>query len=246
MTRSGELFSLRGRVGIVTGGSRGLGLGIARLLAELGATVHVVSRSGGAGEPRITHHRLDVTDGRAVQRWIGGFAEKGLDFLVNNAGVTTRSSFAKSTDEDWRRIFEVNVLAGARLARLAYPYLLKSKHGASVVFITSMAAHLGFSEVASYCASKAGVLGTMRSLAVEWAGDGIRVNSVAPGWFPSSMTAQVVDPVRKQKILSRMPMHRFGAAGELAPAVAFLLCSASSYITGHDLAVDGGALSYGY
>jgi NAD(P)-dependent dehydrogenase (short-subunit alcohol dehydrogenase family) len=109
-----------------------------------------------------------------------------------------------------------------------------------------MAAHLGFSEVVPYCTSKAAVLGLMRGLAVEWAGDGILVNAVAPGWFPSEMTRGVMDPDRRKKILARMPLHRFGEPDELAAAVLFLLSPAASYITGHELAVDGGALAFGY
>lgn len=109
-----------------------------------------------------------------------------------------------------------------------------------------MAAHLGFSEVVPYAASKAAVLGLMRGLAVEWAADGILVNSVAPGWFPTAMTAKVMDAKRKAKILARMPLHRFGKPDELTAVAVFLLSPAASDVTGHDPAVDGGALAFGY
>jgi NAD(P)-dependent dehydrogenase (short-subunit alcohol dehydrogenase family) len=109
-----------------------------------------------------------------------------------------------------------------------------------------MAAHLGFNGVVPYCVSKSAVLGLMRGLAVEWADDGILVNSIAPGWFPSEMSQKVLDAERRKKILARMPLHRFGKPEELAAVVVFLLSPAASYITGHDLAVDGGALAFGF
>ncbi len=246
-----QVFSLRGTTGIVTGGSSGLGLAIARLLAKLGARVHAISRTG---KPKsrdrtrgVEHHAVDITDERAARELIARVTKgAGIDFLVNNAGITARAPFVRSTEADWRAIQEVNVLAAARLSRLTHPFLQASPHPGRLIFITSMAAHLGFSEVVPYCASKAAVLGLMRGLAVEWAPDGILVNSVAPGWFPSAMTRQVMDPVRRKNILARMPLHRFGKPAELAAVVAFLISPAATYITGHDLAVDGGALAYGY
>lgn len=249
--RLNRMFSLRGTTGIVTGGSSGLGLAIARRLAEAGARVHAFSRTGreksGGRQAGLTHDAVDVTDpvqlAGAVDR-IG--RQDGLDFVVHSAGVTVRKSFAKGSAEEWRRVQEVNVVAAAELARRAHRYLKKSRHPGRVLFVSSMAAHLGFSEVVPYGASKAAVLGLMRGLAVEWAADGILVNSVAPGWFPTAMTAQVMDAKRRAKILSRMPLHRFGRPDELAGAAVFLLSPAASYITGHDLAVDGGALAFGY
>lgn len=250
-----SLFSLAGRTGIVTGGSGGLGLAIARLLAEAGATVHAFSRTGHLKSPAdgrdlvagLHHHTVDVTrsaDLAAVVERIG--EEEGLDFVVHAAGVTEKRPFGESSMADWDRVQAVNVRAAAELARLTYPLLKKSTLPGRLIFVTSMAAHLGFEGVASYGASKAALLGLMRGLAVEWAADGVLVNSVAPGWFPTDMTAQVMDESRRQKILSRMPLHRFGRAEELAPAVLYLVSPAASYVTGHDLAVDGGALAFGF
>lgn len=112
--------------------------------------------------------------------------------------------------------------------------------------ITSMAAHLGFSEVVPYCSSKGAVLSMTRGLAVEWAQDNILVNSIAPGWFPSEMNRQVMDEDRKNKILSRMPLHKFGDPRDIGAMVCFLVSDEASYITGQDFAVDAGALAYGY
>jgi NAD(P)-dependent dehydrogenase (short-subunit alcohol dehydrogenase family) len=242
---------MRGTTGIVTGGSSGLGLAMVRSLAAAGARVHAFSRTGkprSGGTPRnVTHHKVNVTDSEALKKTVRQIGRtEGLDFVVNNAGITVKAPLAKGSAEDWSRIQSVNVTAGAELARLAYPFLKRSKHPGRLLFVSSMAAHLGFNGVVPYCVSKSAVLGLMRGLAVEWADDGILVNSVAPGWFPSEMSQKVLDVERRKKILARMPLHRFGKPEEPAAVVVFLLSPAASYITGHDLAVDGGALAFGF
>jgi 2-dehydro-3-deoxy-D-gluconate 5-dehydrogenase len=269
-----RLFSLCSTTGIVTGASGGLGLEIANVLVALGASVHAFSRSGrpipafqskisrvglspllattgraksGARSRNLRHHAVDITDEDRVTealREIG--RDRAIDFVVSNAGITLRSPFHKLRAKDWRAIHEVNLEGSARIARLAFPFLKRSRHPGRLVFVSSMAAYLGFNEVAAYGASKAGVVGLMRALCVEWARHGILVNSVAPGWFPSAMTRQVMDSDRRKRILARMPLHRFGRPPELAAAVAFLVSPGATYVNGHDLAVDGGALSFGY
>ena len=129
---------------------------------------------------------------------------------------------------------------------ICYPYLKKSADKGRIINITSMSAHLGFSEVAPYCASKGAVLAMTRALAVEWAQDNITVNSIAPGWFRSKMNEQVVDAAREQKILNRMPLHAYGDTRDLGKMAEFLVGDGAAYITGQDFAVDGGALAFGY
>jgi Dehydrogenases with different specificities (related to short-chain alcohol dehydrogenases) len=244
---------LSGRVGIVTGTSSGLGLAIANVLAESGATVIGLSRTGRvkAGEPashaNVRQVKVDLTDYSALPGVVADAAEGGkLDFLVNNAGSTVKKRAEEFVDSDFDMILDVNVKSVFKMSVCAYPYLKKSEHTGRIVSISSMAAHLGFSEVVPYCISKSAVLGITRGLAVEWANDNITVNSIAPGWFPSNMTKQVMSEERKAKILSRMPVHRFGNNADIGAMAAYLLSDAAVYITGQDFAVDGGALAFGF
>jgi NAD(P)-dependent dehydrogenase (short-subunit alcohol dehydrogenase family) len=197
-------------------------------------------------EQRIQHIPCDISNVNAVEDFISEIASKGIDILINNAGITEKMPAKDVDDATFRRIQGLNVDALFRMTRLCYPYLKQSSSIGRVINVSSMAAHLGFSEVVPYCGTKAAVTGITRGLAVEWAEENILVNSVAPGWFPSEMNKQVMDEDRQQKILARMPMHRYGKSSELAHMVLFLSSSASTYITGQDFAVDGGALAFGY
>ena len=144
------------------------------------------------------------------------------------------------------QIVNVNVKYLFQMSVICYPYLKKSADKGRIINITSMSAHLGFSEVVPYYASKGAVLAMTRALAVEWAQDNITVNSIAPGWFRSKMNEQVVDAAREQKILNRMPLHAYGDTRDLGKMAEFLVGDGAAYITGQDFAVDGGALAFGY
>lgn len=244
---------LHGRAGVVTGASSGIGFAIANTLAERGATVYAVSRSGApkAGLPAsadgVIHVQADATDYPSMGTLFKKIAGAGsLDFLVNNAGRTMKARAEEFPADEFNAILELNVTSPFRLSQLAYPYLKRSVHKGRIVTISSMAAHLGFSEVVPYSISKSAVLGLTRGLAVEWAQDNICVNSIAPGWFPSEMSKQVMTPERTAAILARMPVHSFGDTRDLGEMAAFLIGDAASYITGQDFAVDGGALAYGF
>lgn len=248
------LFGLKGKRGIVTGASSGLGLEICRILAQAGAKVFALSRSGqvkvelkNALPETVEHVQADITDYDQIRSIINRLGEDGgIDFLINNAGITVKN-LAESFDmADFENIQKVNVDAVFHLCKTCYPYLKEAKGAGRIVCLSSMAAHLGFSEVVPYCTSKAAITGLMRGLAVEWAEENIFVNSVAPGWFPSEMNKQIMDKGRREKILNRMPLHRFGRPEELAAMVLFLVSPAASYITGQDFALDGGALALGY
>lgn len=249
------MAALTGKAGIVTGGSSGIGFQVANVLAEQGATVYVISRTGkpkeGVGEsaPGVVHRKGDVGDRPAMEAMVADLAAQhggALDFLINNAGVSYKCRAEQFPMDQFDNILNVNVKYVFEMSVVCYPYLKKSAGKGRIINITSMSAHLGFSEVVPYCASKGAVLAMTRGLAVEWAQDNICVNSIAPGWFRSKMTAQVVDAAREQKILNRMPLHAYGDTRDLGAMAAFLVGDGASYITGQDFAVDGGALAYGY
>ena len=249
-----KMYSLKGLTAIVTGASSGLGLHQAIALANCGATVFALSRSG---EPKVIpdaplpdnlfFEKLDVSSSADVRQKFKEIGEAGgIDILVNNAGITNRVRAEDMTDQIWREIHDVNVDAVFKCSQAAYPYLKLSPHVGRIINISSMASYLGFSEVVPYSSSKSAVLGITRGLAVEWSADNILVNSVSPGWFPSLMSQQVMDEDRKSKVLNRMPLHRFGRPEELAAMTCFLASPAATYITGQDFSVDGGALAFGF
>jgi 2-dehydro-3-deoxy-D-gluconate 5-dehydrogenase len=239
--------------GIITGASSGIGLGIAKFLAAEGHTVYAVSRTGApkdAGElenDRIIHVKGDICDSSLMKNIVGDIAaDSGLDFLVNNAGITVKKRAELVTDAEFESVHRVNVFAPFRMSVLCYPYLKKSPFKGRIINISSMAAHLGFELVVPYCSSKGAILSQTRGLAIEWANDNITVNSIAPGWFPSEMSKGVMDEKRRAQILARMPLHAFGDTKDIGGLVSFLLSDSARYITGCDYAVDGGALAYGF
>ncbi len=249
-----KLYSLEGLRIIVTGASSGLGLNQAVLLANCGATVFALSRSG---KPKVEKEEVipsnvisgvvDVISEESIREKINEIGNAGgIDVLVNNAGITIRKRAEELTTEEWEAIHKVNVTGVFNCCRYAFPFLKKSGHIGRIINISSMASYLGFSEVVPYSSSKAAVLGITRGLAIEWSADNILVNSVSPGWFPSQMSQQVMDKDRKVRIIGRMPLHRFGNPTELSPIICFLASPAASYITGQDFSVDGGALAYGF
>lgn len=245
-----ELFSLEGRVAIVTGASSGLGLAIATTLANAGAKVYDLSRTlrDNPEHKNIARIQMDVTDTAAVADIVKKIAtgEGQIDILVNNAGATHKCRAEAFPADKWENVQKVNVDSVFKLSQLLFPYLKDSQYIGRVVNISSMAGHLGFSEVVPYCTSKSAVIGMTHGLAVEWVHDNILVNSVAPGWFPSKMALEVMDEERKAKILNRMPVHRFGDMKDIGSMVLFLVSNAANYITGQDFAVDGGALAFGF
>ncbi|WP_321299943.1 SDR family oxidoreductase [uncultured Sphaerochaeta sp.] len=247
------MINLQGYRGIVTGASSGIGLAISKFLSECGATVFCISRTGKPKNDEeaipqgVAHLKGDICDNEEMRQIITKIGDDGgIDFLVNNAGITIKRRAELLQPEEFAKVQAVNVCAPFNLSLLCFPYLSASKHTGRIINISSMAAHLGFSEVVPYSASKSGIVGLTKGLAVEWAKNNVTVNSIAPGWFPTEMTKQVMDDERKQRILSRMPMHAFGNASDLGAMAAFLLSEHATYITGVDYAVDGGALAYGF
>lgn len=241
---------LAGRVGIITGGSSGIGLAMTKYLSARGALIYTLSRRGQAADGFSAQNVLDlvcdITDDKELAAIINDIGEEnGIDFLINNAGCSIKKRAEELALEDFEAVVRLNLTAMFSCCKWCYPYLKRSAHTGRIINISSMAAHLGFEQVVPYCASKAGVLGLTRGLAMEWVHDNITVNSIAPGWFPSELSQKIIDPERMQRIMHRIPMKAFGDPADLAALAEFLLGDHAKYITGRDFPVDGGALSFG-
>ena len=243
---------------IVTGGSRGIGAAIAEKLAQDGHDVLIncassVEKAEAVAEKCRAYgvqayvKQWDVADYDACAAALKEIkAEIGVPYiLVNNAGITRDGLMIRMKEDQFDAVIRTNLKGAFNMLSQCGAMMMRAKQG-RIINITSMSAHLGFSEVVPYCTSKGAVLAMTRALAVEWAGDNITVNSIAPGWFRSKMNEQVVDAAREQKILNRMPLHAYGDTRDLGKMAEFLVGDGASYITGQDFAVDGGALAYGY
>ena len=253
-------WRLDGQFALVTGGSAGIGLAIARELLGFGAQVLVVARAAAAldsareelaeefGDERVHALVADVADDeqrREILDWIEDRGD-GLNILVNNAGGNRTRAVGDYTEDEWREIFEVNLFSAFELARYAHPLL--TRHAASsIVNIGSVSGLTHVRSGAPYGMSKAALHQMTRNLAVEWAEDGVRVNAVAPWYIRTRRTSEKLsDPDYLDEVLLRTPMGRIGEPEEVAAAAAFLCLPAASYVTGECIAVDGGFLRYGF
>lgn len=248
-----DLFDLDGKVALVTGGSRGLGLAIARALAQQGARVVVAGRNAISLDAAVNELRHLQPDCHARQVDVAGEASVAaldlwiddqfgrIDILVNNAGINPFYRPAEATPlADWQQIIDVN-LTGVFLCCRTFGRRMLVNGGGSIINITSIAGHVGLARTAAYCAAKGGVELMTKSLALDWAGKGVRVNAVAPGYFATDLTAGMREHSQlASRLLDRTPLGRFGEPKEVAGAVLFLASSASSYVTGQSILVDGG------
>jgi 2-dehydro-3-deoxy-D-gluconate 5-dehydrogenase len=247
------LFDLSGRVAVVTGGSTGIGQGLAIALAEAGADVALVGRSSAdeteemvrAAGRRVVAIRADLSTIAPVQQVVDRTVAElgGLDILVNNAGIIRRADALDFTEEDWDAVIDTNLKSVFFLSQAAAKHMAAQGSG-KIINIASMLSFQGGIRVPSYTASKSGLAGLTRLLANEWAAKGINVNAIAPGYIATSNTAALqADETRNRQILERIPAGRWGQPSDLAGAAVFLASEASDYVQGHILAVDGGWLA---
>ncbi|GAA2252972.1 SDR family oxidoreductase [Streptomyces atrovirens] len=235
-----------GLTALVTGGASGIGRATAELLAERGARVAVLDLDpSSVGEP-LTGHRADVTDDASVRAAVAAAVDGlgGLDVLVNNAGVGARGTVETNSDEEWHRVFDVNVLGMVRTARACLPHLRASAH-AAIVNTCSIAATAGLPQRALYSATKGAVYSLTLAMAADHVREGIRVNCVNPGTVDTPWIGRLLDaaddPAAERAALeARQPTGRLVSAAEVAGAVAHLASPLSGATTGTALAVDGG------
>jgi NAD(P)-dependent dehydrogenase (short-subunit alcohol dehydrogenase family) len=246
-------FDLSGRVAVVIGATSGLGRAIALGLKEHGATVVPSGRrqrelESLCGELNSKLCRIaDVTDRTSINALRDAVvqAHGSVDVLVNAAGFTSRQRTAMVSETEWSAVMNTNLNGVLRGCQSFYEPLKQSGRG-RILNIASLGSYLAFHEVAAYCASKTAVVSLTRSLACEWARDGICVNAIVPGVFPTEMNRSLLlDTPRGREILMRTPMGRFGEPEELVGAAVLLVSDAASFLTGQCIAVDGGYLASG-
>lgn len=247
-------FDLTGKVALVTGSNTGLGAGMARALAQAGCDIAGVSRS----DDSDTAHRVKALG----RRYVGVSADLSsvapiddivratleaygvIDILVNNAGIIRRADALDFSEDDWDAVMNVNLKSAFFLAQAVARHCVGEGRRGKIINVASMLSFQGGIRTASYTSSKSGMLGLTRLLANEWAAHGINVNAIAPGYMATSNTTALRDDEQRNgEILARIPAGRWGTPDDLAGPVVFLASSASDYVHGHTLAVDGGWLA---
>ena len=247
------MFDLKGRIAIVTGGNGGIGLGMARGLAGAGASVVVVGRNAEKSHAAVRELgklgaeamaiSADVADEAAVTKMVEAARARfgRVDILINNAGTNIRKSLHEYSLDEWHRVMNTNLTSAFLCSRAVYP-LMKAAGGGKVINIGSMMSIFGASFSPAYGASKGGIVQLTKSAAIAWAPDNIQVNAVLPGWIDTELTqgARREVPWLHESVLKRTPARRWGTIDDMAGVAVFLASSASDFVTGTFIPVDGG------
>jgi 2-dehydro-3-deoxy-D-gluconate 5-dehydrogenase len=249
------LFDLKGRVAVVTGGSGGIGLGMARGLAAAGAKIMLAARDSVKGEAALANFgssgafiAVDVADQESCQAMIEQTIDRfgRLDILVNNAGTSIRKPPEAYTAAEWHSVLSINLNGAFFCSQAAHPAMKRNGAG-KIINIGSMFALFGSGYAAPYAASKGGLVQLTKSLAVAWAADNIQVNVILPGWIDTELTRDARQQVAglHERVLARTPAGRWGVPDDLAGIAVFLASSASDFVTGAAIPVDGGFSALG-
>jgi 2-deoxy-D-gluconate 3-dehydrogenase len=248
-----SLFDLTGKVALVTGGNGGIGLGMARGLGEAGAAILVVGRNGAKNDAAVAAlaaagvdaaaATADVTDEVAVAEMVETAMSRWgrLDILVNNAGINIRKEPQDLSLAEWRTVLDTNLTSAFICSQAVYPHMVAGG-GGKIINIGSMMSIFGAAFTPAYASSKGGIVQLTKATATAWAKDNIQVNTVLPGWIDTDLTRRGRREIEglHEKVLARTPAERWGEAADLAGIAVFLAASASDFVTGTAIPVDGG------
>jgi len=239
------VFNLEGKVALVTGGTRGIGLAIAKLFKNLGAKVIITGRNKEKlkfleEKEGFISYKCDISNKEEVEDTIKDILEKEkkIDILVNNAGITKDALFVRMKDEDFEEVVKVNLLGTFYVTKRVLPSMVKQKYG-RIVNISSVVGLMGNIGQVNYASTKSALIGFVKSLAKEYGRKNILINNVAPGFIETDMTAKIPEKI-KESILNNIPLRRYGKPEEVAYLVAFLVSDLNTYITGQTILIDGG------
>lgn len=248
-----SMFSLEGRTALVIGGKRGLGLAMAEAFAQAGADIALVSRDAKAIEQaasqlaassgrKVIGLPADVTDSSQVEDMVSKvISELGrIDILVNSAGINNRKTIEELTEAEWHEVMNTNLTSAFLVCKAVGPHMREAGFG-RVINVGSILSDFGLAGRTPYCSSKGGIVQFTRTLALEWAGHGITVNAICPGFYATELNTPVIqDKEAYERLCAKIPLGRFGDPEEIKPAALFLASPFSGYVTGTCIYVDGG------